>query len=180
MDIVYEIRRRHLVQHQTVSAIARDMGISRPTVRRFSTPLMSLNMSACLRDEMAKIGIFWVYKEVVFGRTRCTEEGQEGVKGLVDSPDDHVTVWEGVQGYRSHFPELHGREYQDVPRGRVLYQQSTSRSLVYLDKTLNSPAIRQLIAQYFEFEAGQASWRADLHYTTRHEDLDDLFSEADS
>lgn len=35
MDIIYEIRRRHLVQGQTVSAIARDMDLSRPTVRKY-------------------------------------------------------------------------------------------------------------------------------------------------
>ena len=35
MDIIYEIRRRHAVQKQTVTAIARDMGISRPTVRKY-------------------------------------------------------------------------------------------------------------------------------------------------
>ena len=34
MDIIYEIRRRHAVQQQSISAIARDMGISRPTVRK--------------------------------------------------------------------------------------------------------------------------------------------------
>lgn len=34
MDIIYEIRRRHKVQKQTISAIAREMGISRPTVRK--------------------------------------------------------------------------------------------------------------------------------------------------
>ena len=34
MDIIYEIRRRHLVQKQTITAIARDMGLSRPTVRK--------------------------------------------------------------------------------------------------------------------------------------------------
>jgi len=32
MDMIYEIRRRHLVQKQTLSAIAHDMGLSRPTV----------------------------------------------------------------------------------------------------------------------------------------------------
>jgi DNA-binding transcriptional regulator LsrR (DeoR family) len=37
MDIIYELRRRHLVQKQTISAIAREMGISRPTVRRHLT-----------------------------------------------------------------------------------------------------------------------------------------------
>jgi hypothetical protein len=30
MDIIYEIRRRHLAQEQTISAIVREMGISRP------------------------------------------------------------------------------------------------------------------------------------------------------
>ncbi|MBC3879674.1 ArsR family transcriptional regulator [Undibacterium sp. FT79W] len=34
MDIIYEIRRRHTIQNQTISAIARDMGLSRPTVRK--------------------------------------------------------------------------------------------------------------------------------------------------
>ena len=34
MDIIYEIRRRHSVQKQTITAIAREMGISRPTVRK--------------------------------------------------------------------------------------------------------------------------------------------------
>lgn len=34
MDIIYEIRRRRAVQKQSISAIARDMGISRPTVRK--------------------------------------------------------------------------------------------------------------------------------------------------
>ena len=34
MDMIYEIRRRHLVQKQTITEISRDMGISRPTVRK--------------------------------------------------------------------------------------------------------------------------------------------------
>jgi transposase len=34
MDIIYEIRRRHLVQKQSITEIAKDMGLSRPTVRK--------------------------------------------------------------------------------------------------------------------------------------------------
>ena len=34
MDRIYEIRRRYLVQKQTVTDIAKDMGLSRPTVRK--------------------------------------------------------------------------------------------------------------------------------------------------
>jgi len=34
-DIICEIRRRHSGQKQSITAIARDMGISRPTVRKY-------------------------------------------------------------------------------------------------------------------------------------------------
>ena len=34
MDMIDEIRRRYLVQKQTITDIAKDMGLSRPTVRK--------------------------------------------------------------------------------------------------------------------------------------------------
>jgi len=34
MDMIYEIRRRYSVQRQTITDIARDMGLSRLTVRK--------------------------------------------------------------------------------------------------------------------------------------------------
>ena len=34
MDIIAEIRRRHLVSRESISAIARDLKLSRPTVRK--------------------------------------------------------------------------------------------------------------------------------------------------
>ena len=34
MDIIAEIRRRHLISHESISAIARDLKLSRPTVRK--------------------------------------------------------------------------------------------------------------------------------------------------
>jgi DNA-binding IclR family transcriptional regulator len=37
MGIIYEICRRHSIQKQFISTIARDMGLSRPTVRKHLT-----------------------------------------------------------------------------------------------------------------------------------------------
>ena len=34
MDMIAEIRRRHLVSRESISAIARDLKLSRPTVRK--------------------------------------------------------------------------------------------------------------------------------------------------
>ncbi len=35
MDIIYEIRRRYALQKQSISAIAREMGLFRQTVRKY-------------------------------------------------------------------------------------------------------------------------------------------------
>lgn len=124
-----------------------------------------------------KIGVFWVCRGVVFGSARPISDGQEGVKGLVDSPDDHVTVWEGPNGYRQKFPELRTVEYQEIPRGRVLFQRDRSIPLVYLDKSLNRPVLRELIANFFRFDPSTAKWRSDIHYTTDSGELEGIFSD---
>ena len=126
---------------------------------------------------MAMIGIFWIFKDSIFGRAVSIAEGEEAVKGLVDSPCNHVDFWDSDTDFRRQFPELAHMEYQQVPRGRVLYQTSKEAPLVYLDKSLNTQASRELISRFFGFTAEQASWRGDLHYTTRQNELDDLFDE---
>lgn len=126
---------------------------------------------------MASIGIFWVYKGIVFGKKATIVEGDEAVTGMVDSPFNHVDVWESDTEFHRQFPELVHLEYQQLPRGRVLYQRAKISPLVYLDKTLNTRATRVLIASFFEFEHEQAVWRSDLHYTTCLEDLDSLFGD---
>jgi hypothetical protein len=126
---------------------------------------------------MAMIGVFWVYQHTVFGKRAPIEAGEEAVKGMVDSPYDHVDVWETDTDYRRNFPELVQAEYQQIPRGRVLYQTGKGVPVVYLDSTLNTPPVRELIARFFEFPVEQASWQKDAHYTTRQNDLDALFDE---
>jgi hypothetical protein len=126
---------------------------------------------------MAMIGVFWVYQHTVFGKRAPIEAGEEAVKGMVDSPYDHVDVWETDTDYRRNFPELVQAEYQQIPRGRVLYQTGKGVPVVYLDTTLNTPPVRELIARFFEFPVEQASWQKDAHYTTRQNDLDALFDE---
>ena len=126
---------------------------------------------------MAAIGIFWVYKGVVFGKKATIAEGEAAVTGIVDSPFNHVDFWDTDTDFRRQFPELAHMEYQQVPRGRVLYQTTKEAPLVYLDKTLTTQASRDLISRFFGFPIEQASWRSDLHYTTRENELDDLFDD---
>jgi len=75
MDIIYEIRRRHFVQKQTITEIARDMGLSRPTVRKH---LNTVEESKYVRAQSAapKLGQFeeqltkWLEEEARLPRPR--------------------------------------------------------------------------------------------------------------
>ena len=115
---------------------------------------------------MAKIGIFWVWKDVVLGKARNQDEGEEGVPGIVDSPDSHVDLWPTITLHADRFPALMNIAYEYVPRGRVLYDRDQGRSIVYLDKTLDTPKTHKTIARFFDLDLANVTWESDPHYTT--------------
>jgi hypothetical protein len=115
---------------------------------------------------MAKIGIFWVWKGIVLGKARNQDEGEEGVPGIVDSPDSHVDLWPSITLNAYQFPALMNIAYEYVPRGRVLYDRDQGRSIVYLDKTLDRPNTRKTIAKFFDLDLANVTWESDPHYTT--------------
>jgi len=105
MDMIYEIRRRHLVQKQTISAIARDMGVSRPTVRKH---LNTIEEPKYERDQPSapKLGGFeeqlttWLSDEAKLPRQRRRTahrlfEGLQGIGylGAYDSVQRFVKRW---------------------------------------------------------------------------------------
>ena len=123
---------------------------------------------------MANIGIFWVFENMVFGERVDMKDASERVKGLLDSDIEHVNNWSQQQRSNS---KLTAYEYQDIPRGRVLYQCDKKRYLVYLDICLMTKATKAAIARYFGFNVQQADWRSDMHYTTASERLARLFND---
>jgi hypothetical protein len=120
------------------------------------------------------IGIFWVYKETVFGKAINIEEGEEFVQGVIDSPDNHTDYWDTEKEYLKLFPELRFREYFDVTRGRVLYNRKDGQANIYMDKVLFNDKTKQLIKAFFQINDTKSNWRTDPHYTTSADDLDEL------
>lgn len=120
------------------------------------------------------IGIFWVYKGTVFGKAIEVNEGEEGVPGVVDSPDNHTDYWDNEKAYLRLFPELRFREYLQVPRGRVLYFKDDQRAVVYMDKALFTDSIKQLVLEFFRLKGEAIAWRTDPHYTTSSAEIDHL------
>jgi len=120
------------------------------------------------------IGIFWVYKETVFGKAINIDKGEEDVPGVVDSPDNHTDCWDSETERLQLFLELRFNEYFDVPRGRVLYSRKEEQANIYMDKVLFNDNTKQLIKDYFQLNDTKIDWRTDPHYTTSADDLDEL------
>jgi len=108
MDIIYEIRRRHAVQKQSISAIARDMGISRPTVRKHLKTVDEPKYQRSISPS-PKLGHFaepltqWLEQEAALPRPRRRTahrlfEGLQaiGYAGAYDSVQRFVKRWKSA------------------------------------------------------------------------------------
>lgn len=123
-----------------------------------------------------KIGIFWFYKNTVLGIAEDISQGFKGYNGLIDSNFDHVNVWETLE-LKKQFPELKNMEYEQIPRGRILYSSKQSKHIIYMDKILFEPDIKQKIADFFNINLNQIMWKKDPHYNTNQDELNCLFDD---
>lgn len=129
-----------------------------------------------MRHPTMKIGIFWIFKGKIIGKARDLSEGLETIPGRINSPDGHVDLWENDPAFEIPL-ELRDSEYQDVPRGRVMYATDTHQAIVYLDDVLMSEDDKKRITDFFELGEMEIIWKTDPHYTTRPQRIDRLFEE---
>ncbi len=119
-----------------------------------------------------KVGIFWVFRGSLLAATWALKDGEEygdAVNGL----SDHVNYWPQFQKQN---PELRKLEYQEVPRGRVLFSKAAQKFIVYMDKLLHEPKIKRAILKKFDLPVAQTRFLTDLHYTTSQEELNRIFT----
>ena len=76
----------------------------------------------------------------------------------------HFEVWEASRAALS----LHD-EYDNYPRGRIVYDTRHSHFVVYLDRSLDVPEFRRAVLHYFALPDGGTVFRHDAHYSrARH------------
>ena len=114
MDMIYEIRRRYLVQKQTITDIARDMGLSRPTVRKHlltvEEPKYKRDQTAAPKFDPFKVQLTqWLVEDAKLTRSRRRSghrlfEGLQiiGYSGAYDSVQRFVKRWKSS----NHGPKL--------------------------------------------------------------------------
>jgi hypothetical protein len=125
------------------------------------------------------VGIFWV----------MSKKGEQ-LRLLTDLvPVDHAEVYGDFRTHGGHYEfwkmlaglgarELRHRdlpqeptwaEYEDYPRGRVVFHIPSGKFTIYADRKLWKPATIASIAEKFGVQSGAYFVRGDSHYITRAE-----------
>lgn len=124
---------------------------------------------------MAKLGVFWVHRDQILSSDLPLGNGVDD--GLfVNHPASHLDRWPVVQAcWNRVFPELLSLEYEEVPRGRVLYDRKRNRFICYLDRSVDKHELRHRLVAMFELAHEAVVFQHDVHYTTDQSSLDELF-----
>lgn len=89
-------------------------------------------------------------------------ENEKPVCGFIDYPDGHVTVWEEWQR-QGLVPRT--VEYEEPPRGRVLYKVAESRFVLYLDRCIvRDPKMTAEVKRVFDLPVKGIVIETDGHY----------------
>ena len=73
----------------------------------------------------------------------------------------HVNYWEELCKLNV---ELLDMEYEEIPRGRVIYNSLSNKTIVYIDAKLFKKSIAKQIAVFFELNFDDVIWQKDPHY----------------
>lgn len=105
-------------------------------------------------EATAQVGIFWIHPEtlLLFGcYGEPTAQGSNLIDPYIDCHATHPNLWETVRG--AH-PDLAGRQWDAVPRGRVYFNKVDGRHHVYgPDKYILRAEVQQQVLRRFNLEA---------------------------
>ena len=97
---------------------------------------------------------------------RCALAEAEEYGDFLTCPHGHYEVWEG---WRARCPAdriasvVRDAEYEEWPRGRVVFNSLKGQFIVYADKQIPHGELQRVL-EYFGIPAGRADFMADEHY----------------
>jgi hypothetical protein len=120
------------------------------------------------------LGIFWAVTGPD-GRTRllthpCALADGETYGDCITSPAAHFQTWEAWRRGQPKpplallAPAIIRDEYERWPRGRIVYELTPDRFVIYADKKLLAPAWLAQIKAHFHLPPDRTIARSDLHY----------------
>jgi hypothetical protein len=123
------------------------------------------------RGEDAYVGPYWFVQgnsgKVLLIAHRCALADAEKYGDFLTSPHGHYDLWEEWRTGRP--PDglagiVHDAEYEEWPRGRVVFNFVQGRFIVYGDKQVFEHKLQQRVLEHFGIPAGQVDFAKDGHY----------------
>lgn len=123
------------------------------------------------------LGIFWAVTDPN-GQARllalpCTLTDAEAYGDCLTSPAGHYETWEAWRSGRRKpaltllAPIIARAEYEQWPRGRIVYERLLDRFVIYADHQLLAPPWLAQIKANFHLPPERTIARSDLHYRSR-------------
>ena len=124
--------------------------------------------------ETGRVGLFWVVEEggrpsVIALAVPCRQAEVYGDMLTLDT--GHLQYWTELAMRGASALRAAGRptvpvwsEYDEWPRGRVLYDCEARRFVIRADRRLHRPAFLSLVAASFEIEVADTTVFPDEHY----------------
>lgn len=107
------------------------------------------------------VGIFWFHHGELWADSVPHTHG-EAYGDYINGRNDHASYWRNLQRIS---PEFKALEYDEVPRGRVLYSKPENRFVVYGSRQfLQNEAQKAEVLKEFRLPLERVVFRFDEHY----------------
>lgn len=127
-------------------------------------------------DSYSFVGIFWAVREkrsaAVLLDHRCPISDAEPYGDMLTCPHGHYEVWEqwkrnARKDQSDPAPLIATDEYEEWPRGRIVYSSLRDHFVLYADKQiLNRPDLLTTIHERFGLPADRTQAKRDSHYVS--------------
>jgi len=107
------------------------------------------------------IGVFWIYKFQIYFKSIITDN-VKAINGFKDSDFAHYQEWNEISSQNKDF---YLYEYEDIPRGRVVYDVENTQYIVYSNEDIiNSDKAKNSITEAFNLNTTKVIFEYDAHY----------------
>jgi hypothetical protein len=132
-------------------------------------------MTAIAPRETPHVGIFWLV-QISNGETRLLAAGYsidqaEPYGDCLTYGSGHYETWAHWRRDRTVDPALRAivrsYEYEDWPRGRIVFNRARDLFILYADRKLMTPATIARITAQFHLPEERTEVQSDLHYQSK-------------
>lgn len=119
-----------------------------------------------INERASEVGIFWIKEGKLIAINSCPKDQGEDDSMFVNYPRDHYTTWRDIKRMEA-YPDLKSYGYDDVARGRVIYNKDESKYYAFgPTKLISTAPIQSQILRTFNISKKDIVFMGDHHYNT--------------